>query len=490
MILPLYVSEIIQNQDKKAQSIKRKMSFMDLSTLVEVVDAESHTGNDLLLALIPNSLQRSKKITSMQDALSLVSKVFKVYVNDQYEKHQEEICSWVTPKQNGGTCYANAISCALHLAMKRIIGHEGGYPKFRDLRNEIIQKYGIDGANTEKVLVDYCLKYRLRVEKVGLSYALSAVRLFRPVVVSFHLQGEEWDAFQDFYKRNPKGILTKKDLEKTVSPLQSKKASGHAVVLIYFESDYLMFMNSWGVSWGDNGFFRVSRKGNVLGCKFYDVYWTLDDLKQSELQAYYKDEYSFGSPNQIGGKFYANAAASVLHLATKRIVGREGGYPKLADLKEELVELYETEGASTNNVLEKICPKYRLHVKEVSLSGAISAVTRNRPVVATFHLNGGKWDAFSDFFKKNPEGVLTKKDLKKSISPSKSEEGGHAVFLFDANSDCLMFMNSWGVSWGDNGSFRVSRNGNVLGCDFYDVYWTLDDLKRSELQAFERFISK
>ena len=169
---------------------------------------------------------------------------------------------------------------------------------------------------------------------------------------------------------------------------------------------------------------------------------------------------------------------------------REGGYPKFRDLRKQIIKLYGTDGANTKIVLEKICPKYRLHVKEVTLSGAISVVKRNRPVVARFHLNGPQWDAFSDFYKRNPKGTLTKEELDKSISPSNSEEGGHAVVLFGVKSHYLMFMNSWGDSWGDNGFFRVSRKENILNCKFYDVYWTVGDLKRSEVQAYERFKAK
>jgi len=44
-------------------------------------------------------------------------------------------------------------------------------------------------------------------------------------------------------------------------------------------------MNSWGQNWGDGGFFRV-KDHTVLGIKFFDIFWTEDDLKSSEIKAY------------------------------------------------------------------------------------------------------------------------------------------------------------------------------------------------------------
>ena len=64
------------------------------------------------------------------------------------------------------------------------------------------------------------------------------------------------------------------------------KPGGHAVVLIRCDPDCLTFMNSWGTEFADEGFFRVEDQSVLNDMKFYDVYWTLDDLTSGEKRAY------------------------------------------------------------------------------------------------------------------------------------------------------------------------------------------------------------
>ena len=195
----------------------------------------------------------------------------------------------------------------------------------------------------------------------------------------------------------------------------------------------------------------------------------------------------FKAPKQIGGTCYANAAATVLHLTMHRIVGRDGGYPMFQDLKNEMIEIYGNEGANTKKVLEGMCPKFRLHVKKVDFKRALCAVAAKRPVLATFQLTGRQWDAFSMFFDDNPKGVLTEKELDKYYNVQcPSGPGGHAVVLTSYQIKSLLFMNSWGCEWGDNGFFRVA-NSKVLNCEFYDVFWTLNDLSDAEKEEYKRF---
>lgn len=190
--------------------------------------------------------------------------------------------------------------------------------------------------------------------------------------------------------------------------------------------------------------------------------------------------YKAKKKKQDGETCYANAAATVLHLAMSRILGRQGGYPKFKKLRQELIDCSNRKGTtSTLYVLQEICPKYHLRCKKVHLKGAMEAITSSRPVVARFRLTEYEWDRFEDFFKSNPEGILTKKEIDITARPPKAPTEGHAVVLTSFNSECLRLLNSWGHEWADKGFFKV-QNADVLGLDFIDVFWEEEDLTAEE----------
>ena len=191
----------------------------------------------------------------------------------------------------------------------------------------------------------------------------------------------------------------------------------------------------------------------------------------------------FGAKRQHEGTCYANASAAVMHLAMKRIIGRDGGYPDFIDLRERLIAKYGEHGASTKDVLKEICPMYRLQCQTVDAIGAMKAICAKRPVVVRFHLTGAQWDQFDKFYKENPRGILTRSYLD-SKHDSKSAPGGHAVVFTSYDADSLRLMNSWGDDWADEGFFRV-KNSDVLGLEFFDIFWTLNDLSKKEKKAYE-----
>ena len=215
-----------------------------------------------------------------QDALSgvLSSVDLDVYINQTNDEFRGE-------KQQGKTCYAHASAAVMHLAMKRIIGRDGGYPEFSDLRDRLIAEYGKLGKSTEKVLEEICPEYRLRCRTVDANGAMKAICENRPVVVTFRLTGAQWDQFKKFYRENGRGILTRSYLDSR--RYSESKPRGHAVVLTSYDADSFRLMNSWKDVWADNGFFRVQKSlSHVLGLKFFDVFWTLDDLSEKEKKAY------------------------------------------------------------------------------------------------------------------------------------------------------------------------------------------------------------
>ena len=208
---------------------------------------------------------------SLADVLTWVS--LDLYINKANEGFPPQT-------QVEQTCYAVASAAVMHLAMKRIVGREGGCPDFYKIRDELITEYGTKKAFVEEVLKVVCPRYRLRYQKTDERGAMTAIVEKRPVVAIFQLSTEEWKSFREFYEQTPSGILTEKHLA-----IKGGKPAGHAVVLTSFNSESLRLMNSRGSDWADGGFFRVQNAA-VLGLRFYDVFWTDEDLLPPEKEAY------------------------------------------------------------------------------------------------------------------------------------------------------------------------------------------------------------
>ncbi|CAG2246001.1 unnamed protein product [Mytilus edulis] len=105
----------------------------------------------------------AKKIVSSQDALLsfLGSISLSRYIN-QVNK------SATANMQVKETCYANAVAAVIHLATKRILNREGGYPDFFELRDEIIEAFGESGAVILSVLETFSKQFRLQYKKLML----------------------------------------------------------------------------------------------------------------------------------------------------------------------------------------------------------------------------------------------------------------------------------------------------------------------------------
>jgi len=217
---------------------------------------------------------------SLADVLSSVS--LDIYINKANK-------DFPPSRQIGKTCYAVASATVIHLSVMRIVGREGGYPGFYKIRDELISMYGVEGAKVGEVLRDTCPRYRLQCKMTDESGAMRAIVEKRPVVAIFQLSDAEWKSFNTYYQRRPnaRGILTKDHVNIDMRP-QGAALRGHAVVLTSFNSESLRLMNSKGSDFADGGFFKVQNAA-VLGMKFYDVFWTEEDLLPSEKEAYRRD---------------------------------------------------------------------------------------------------------------------------------------------------------------------------------------------------------
>ena len=266
------------------QSLPHTM-FVKRDWTIDFTDNETHL---FLQVNRPEHLREgcevARNVVCCQDALSdmLASVNIDFYINQEVKDCKAKL-------QEGETCAANAAATVLHLSMTRIRGREGGCPDFCTLRDEIVKEFDPEkypkGVPTIRVLREMCPKYRLRWKNVNHKEAMQAVASSRPVVATFRLTEKEWESFEDFYESYPKGILTKKEIDRTARRPKTPDF-GHAVVLTSFDSECLRLLNSWGEDWGDMGFFRV-KEADVLGLQFIDVYWKEDDLKKEE-KTYFK----------------------------------------------------------------------------------------------------------------------------------------------------------------------------------------------------------
>ena len=198
---------------------------------------------------------------------------------------QELIDEFKAVKQEGPTCYANAIAVGLFMLSNKILEKKYDYKK---IRNIVIKKNSqYKEGNTFKILNIFLDKYKkrfkIKCKKVCEEDARKAVIDTRPCIVRFGLTKKQWEIFDEFYKQNPKGVLTKDIIN--VDNTDSKK-KGHAAVLTHIEKDgCLKILNSYGSQWGDDSYFRV-KNGDVLNMKFCEIYYDFSILEDKEKEKF------------------------------------------------------------------------------------------------------------------------------------------------------------------------------------------------------------
>ncbi|POR37004.1 Uncharacterized protein TPAR_02794 [Tolypocladium paradoxum] len=234
----------------------------------------------------------------------------------------------------------------------------------------------------------------------------------------------------------------------------------------------------------------------LLSARFGSADALLDVIGRVRLDAYVDDEHirTRSNPSDQGQSrsCYAHATAAVLHMALRRIVGREGGYPSIEEIRTRLLERFPPKpgGWTTGEVLKAATTLYRpLRFRKVDEEGARQAVLQRRPVLATFHLSRSGWDTFSRHFKtaSTRSSVLTRDNM--ASHRSSPRDGGHAVVLIGCAPRSLTFLNSWGRHWGNNGSFSVEDHTvlelEAASMTFYDVYWLAGELTAAERRAYD-----
>lgn len=205
------------------------------------------------------------------------------------------LASFSAPRQKGGTCYANACAAAISLANCRIVGRDA--LGFHQLRQQMIDRFGYDGAYTDDVLDHYTVNNvggRLRYEEVNAAQAREILRKkHHPLVAIFVLTDSQWEQFSSFFDKNPTSSMPNGFLHGPIYRATGSverdfhgELSGHAVLATNVDdSNNLILLNSWGTEFGNNGTFKVQGAA-VLRLRFYHIYFLESDLSNSECEAY------------------------------------------------------------------------------------------------------------------------------------------------------------------------------------------------------------
>lgn len=150
----------------------------------------------------------------------------------------------------------------MHKAMDYVIEQNGLYS------NEVYPYVGMDNnctkLNETKVAGSNISSYDFIIPKSALDIMISVSK--NPVAIGL-------DANNFYFRFYQNGVI---DL-----PSNYSKTLNHAVLLVGYDFDekgfYWIIQNSWGKSWGDNGFCKLRMKENDQGtlmCQLYGVYPT------------------------------------------------------------------------------------------------------------------------------------------------------------------------------------------------------------------------
>ena len=249
--------------------------------------------NDFIDLLNKGIIEENNEFTANNKLLDMIGNSFLLKIVDENYIKQFDVFD----QDKNKICWLYSFSTVIYFASSRIFGRK---LKIDDIKNKIWENEGGENKGkknselAEKYLykedeqiIDNENKFRLRYKKID-KYNESEIRKIiiegRPCLASFGLTENQWKKFDDFFKENPKGILTKNDINSNEN--KEVKKIGHAVVLIAIEKNCLVFLNSYGEGFGDKGYFRVENS-NVLHIRYYDIYWDESCLTKEEKYYYY-----------------------------------------------------------------------------------------------------------------------------------------------------------------------------------------------------------
>ena len=196
---------------------------------------------------------------------------------------------------------------------------------------------------------------------------------------------------------------------------------------------------------------------------------------------------------------WVHALSEIIFMSNSRKYGRNMKKESFKDIYNNITTYYSKIG-KTGEEIEKIMNvefgknKYGLIYEKTDDQIKIKNYLKlGIKCLLTFNLNNKEWDNFCDYFQdksiKSELKVITKEMLqrpnKKEVKDPDELEG-HAVVLLDIDKDdnyCIM--NSWGIDWGDKGTFKAKKD-IFRNCAIYAIYFTNELLTEDEVNAWNK----
>ena len=317
-----------------------------------------------IITLINESLDNKDPLEELNNIIGdiLLKKIIDVNYIGQFKAEDQCETGW---------CWAFSISTVIYLTSSRIFGRK--LDKFKNILYKLLKlenskrtdKYEDQGRSLYYTLKKHIKKFNLRFSVINSKEARIAVMNGRPCVSSFNLYEWQWINFRKFFEKHKKGILTKDELNKS-KPYSKGKPEGHAVVLIAIEENCLVFLNSWGTDFADNGYFRVKDENVLNISEFIDIFWNEDDLTMEEKDFYKKYHLNFIKQTT---KFLSQPNISVEKLKYK--VEKCYECAKSSFFKDYKIILYQKHYDNDDEdirELEVICPKCKRQIKQSKFS--------------------------------------------------------------------------------------------------------------------------
>eukprot|EP01083_Nonionella_stella_P029577 81376_1 len=179
-------------------------------------------------------------------------------------------------------CYAYAIGTVLRAAEKRIVGRNPA--EHHVIVNQLIQRYGDNGAVSSKVLEKECPTRQLRWKMITKQTATERLNRKHVLLGTFRLDDGQWARFCAYFREeSTRSQVIRKS---NIGPADGTPTEGHAVSIVQDCMDHWRIKNSWGIQWATSGFAKIGK--NSLNMSIFHVYYIQQDLTEDDYKNYKK----------------------------------------------------------------------------------------------------------------------------------------------------------------------------------------------------------